>query len=223
MAQVTSGLVSIEDGLKRAEEYAPPRKVRVELSFGVGEGENYEAIFDTVSQAASNRVQSLLHGPAISAVTSAAAEAGEPASPPATPPKRTRRTAAQIEADKAALLASETGASGDAPTSDDPAAIGGDDLTTAKVADPADLSDLSEFDVRPTEAPSGGASPAPVTDADLNSAVQKKNAEISDPNAIRALIGGYNPDPTQVFQLRQIPADKRGEFLTKLAALTKAA
>lgn len=228
MAQVTGGTVSVEDGLKKQEEYAPPRKVQVILNFAVGEGEDYQATFDLVSKAASNRVHSLLHGTAIASVQAAAApEAEAPAAEGATPPKRKRRTAAEI----AAAGASQTGNAGGAQTSDeDPtgnvenvihlpdegAVDGGEDDTFDIEPEPETVAEES-FDIE------GDAGGEPVTDADLNSAVQKKNAEIANPNAIRALIGGYNPDPKQAFQLRQIPADKRQEFLTKLGALTKAA
>lgn len=226
MAQVTGGLVSIEDGLKKAEEYAPPRKVRVELSFAVSENEHFGEIFAIVSEAATNRVHSLLHGTPLVAVQPVAETpaAGEPA-------RRVRRTKAQIEADEAARKAgaSPSGESGEGQTSDeDPTAneenvIHLPDETPAE--DDFDIEPAAEapaeesFDIEPEPATGGD----PITDADLNSAVQKKNAEIANPNAIRGLIGGYNPDPKQAFQLRQIPADKRAEFLTKLAALTKAA
>jgi hypothetical protein len=225
MAQVTGGLVSIEDGIKKAEEYAPPRKVRVELSFGVGEGETFETIFDTVSQAAANRVASLLGGTALNVVAGPTAD-----TPAGEPQRRTRRTKAQIEADEAARKAgaSQTGDAGGVQTSDDPT-DGADPVI--HLPDETAEDDFSiepepetpaeeSFDIEPAaEDPKAEA----ITDADLNSAVQKKNAEIANPNAIRALIGGYNPDPKSAFQLRQIPPEKRPEFLTKLGALTKAA
>ena len=224
MAQVTSGLVSVEDGIKRAEEYAPPRKVRVELSFSVSEGETYEGIFDTVSNAASNRVAALLGVSPVALATVGGTET--PASPPAEAPKRRGRPpkadgassngsagGGQTSADPAAIEDPTGGAGGDPATihlpdeSGDPASVGGDD--------PAAI----DFDA-PIEPETEEADP--VTDADLNSAVQKKNADLQDPPAIRKLIASYNPDPTQVFQLRQIPADKRREFLNKLAGLKKA-
>lgn len=251
MSQVISGLVSIEDGIKKAEEYAPPRKVRVELSFGVGEGEDYQAIFDTVSQAATNRVHALLHGTALASVQAAPAAAAPsaPATDPAAvgdevaaeAPKRTRRTKEQIAADNAAAAANKadpasvedptggqapvihlpdasvpanTPANAPAATAADPAAIE-DDLTSSPAtaaADPAAIGD----DL--TTAPA-----AEVSDAELNSAVQKKNGDINNPPAIRALIGTFNPDPTKVFQLAQIPQAQRPDFLAKLAALKAAA
>lgn len=234
MAQITGGLVSVEDSKPHSNDEYGRKKVRVDLSFAVGEGEDYTETFDLASEAATNRVSALLNGTALRVVGGGtSAEAETPASPPAPAARRTRRTAAQIEADNAAKAAghSPSGSAGGEQTSDeDPTANeanvihlpdegavdGGDDFSIEPEPEtPAEES----FDIEPDPAAGG----EPITDADLNSAVQKKNAEIANPNAIRALIGGYNPDPKQAFQLRQIPADKRGEFIAKLNALTKAA
>lgn len=225
MAQVISGLVSVEDGKKAAEEYAPARKVRVDLSFSVGEGEDYATVFDMVSKAASNRVHALLHGTVIASVLDGAP--GEPGPTPAA--TRTRRTKAQIEADKAAqgnvdpAAVSEDPTAGeepvihlgDASVVEDPASIGsaGGAQTSADPAAVDGAEMVDEWDVPPAE-------PAKeITDADLNSAVQKRNGELKNPQLIRDLIGSYNPDKSKPFQLRQIPAAERQGFLDKLTAL----
>lgn len=98
---------------------------------------------------------------------------------------------------------------------------------------------------KPTVAPSGGADELeddlgetepgdedfdapieadakPVTDAELNDAAQAANRRVGDPKAIREIINSYNDDPTKVFQMRQIPAAKRAEFIAKLEGLKKA-
>lgn len=224
MAQVTHGLVSVEDGKKAAEEYAPARKVRVDLGFSVGEGEDFQSIFDTVSQAAVNRVAALLGTSALQVV------GGTEAAPAGT---RVRRTKAQIAADEAAAAAGAkvedpTGGEEsvihltDASAVEDPSAVGEPGAPTTGGAGDAqtsgDASDMSEFDI-----PGEPLVVDPITDADLNSAVQKKNGELGAPNLIRELIGSYNPDPTKPFQLRQIPADKRPEFMHKLGELKKPA
>jgi hypothetical protein len=234
MAQITGGLVSVEDSKPHSNDEYGRKKVRVDLSFAVGEGEDYTTTFDLASEAATNRVAALLNGTALRVVGGTEGPAAEtPASPPAETPRRTRRTAAQIAADNAAKAASSSGASnggsaGGGSTSDDPAAIGGDDPTGGEehvvhLPDESESFDIEpetpaeeSFDIEP-ETPAG----EPITDADLNSAVQKKNAEIANPNAIRALISSYNPDPKAAFQLRQIDPAKRAEFIAKLAALTK--
>ena len=46
---ITSGIVSIEDGTKKTEEYAPARKVRVELHFDVPEGHNGQKYLDAAT------------------------------------------------------------------------------------------------------------------------------------------------------------------------------
>jgi hypothetical protein len=219
MSQVTGGLVSIEDGQKKAEEYAPPRKVRVELGFSVGEGEDFTTVFDIVSQAASTRVAALLNGTSLAVVTNASG-ANAPAAETPPPKPRVRRTQAQIEADTAAANAAKKAAeTPPADTLEEP----GDDAGKGAAEAPGDeLGDLEDdFTVQPA-APATPAT-AEITDADLNSAVQKRNGELKSPDLIRGLIGEYNPDPAKVFQLRQIPQEKRQEFLDKLAALKVAA
>jgi hypothetical protein len=235
MAQITGGLVSVEDSKPHSNDEYGRKKVRVDLSFAVGEGEDYTSTFDLASEAATNRVTALLNGVSLRAVGGTTTTAAEtPASPPAPAARRTRRTAAQIAADDAAKAAghSPSGSGGGAQTSDedptgneanvihlpDEGAVDGGDDTFDIEPEPETPAEES-FDIEPDPAAGGD----PITDADLNSAVQKKNAEIANPNAIRTLIGTYNPDPKSAFQLRQIPADKRGEFIAKLNALTKAA
>lgn len=218
MAQITSGSVCIEDGLKKNEEYAPPRKVSVTLNFGVVEGEDFQEVFDLASQAASNRVHSLLHGTPIRAVVNdpqAPAAVNDPQAPAAegTPARKHRRTAAEIAADNALALA--------AHPKGDPAAvedfdIGDGDGGSDGSKDPASVDD---FSIEPDEEV---GDIEVITDAALNAAVQRKNADLGDPELIRGVIKSYNPDPTKAFQLREIPQDKRAEFLTKLGALTKA-
>lgn len=230
MAQVTGGLVSVEDGSKvadKADQYDVSRKVRVDLSFLVGDGEDYQSIFDRVSEAASNRVASLL-GKKPTVVASAPAADAE--LPRETGTRKPRRTKEQIAADAAAAAAGQ-GAGADPASMEDP--TGGEGPTPAVIqlpdssagaADPAALVDeetpVEEIDFDAPIPPKVTDAPS---DADLNSAVQKRNAELNDPDLIRGLISSYNPEPTKPFQLRQIAADKRAEFLTKLAALTKAA
>lgn len=216
MAQITSGSVCIEDGLKKNEEYAPPRKVSVTLNFGVVEGEGFNEVFDLASQAASNRVQSLLHGTAIRVVTTGGenlAGNGTTDGEPAAPARKRRRTAAEIAADNALALAAHP--KGDPASIEDPASIVDDEPPLDGGDPPSGGAD--DFSIEPEE-----TGDEPITDAALNAAVQRKNADLGDPEAIRGIIKLYNPDPTKAFQLREIPQDKRAEFITKLGGLTKA-
>lgn len=231
MAQITSGSVCIEDGLKKNEEYAPPRKVSVTLNFGVVEGEDFNEVFDLASEAATNRVHALLHGTNIRSVSAALATvagaskeellaAVEPA------PRKRRRTAAEIAADAALALAAHpkgdpSSIVDDEPPLDDgdPPSGGADPAAIVGSGDPADISGnaVDDFSIEPDE-----PGDEPITDAALNAAVQRKNAELGDPEAIRGVIKQYNPDPTKAFQLREIPQDKRADFITKLGGLVKA-
>lgn len=208
---ITHGVVSFEDGVKASEEYAPAKKVRVELSFTTPDGEDEAAYVAHVGDIARAQVARLLN--------QASSAAGEAPAPVAT---RTRRTKAQIAADEAAAKeagAPTTGDAGGVQTSGDPAAI--EDVGV-------DFEDVVDVDASVVEAlPEEDFTIAPevieaISDADLNSHVQRKNGEIKDAKAIRELIGTYNSDPTKVFQLREIPAEKRREFLDKLAALKPA-
>ncbi len=57
---ITSGTVSIEDGKKGREDFAPPRKVKVELSFSVEEGGDALKELDGVTTIAGDRVRDML-------------------------------------------------------------------------------------------------------------------------------------------------------------------
>jgi hypothetical protein len=212
MTQITGGSVTVEDGIKKAEEYTPPRKVSVTLTFGVEEGGDHQAIFDLASEQASTRVAKLLGKSIDFAARNGSDDAA--ASNETKPATRKRRTAAEIAADAAlAAVAHPKGTEGAAK---DPAAVDDFEIEPepSETQTPAD-----DFAIEPEPEPEGDAE---ITDAALNAAVQRKNAELSDPEAIRGLIKQYNPDPTKAFQLREIPQTKRAEFITKLGGLTKA-
>lgn len=90
-------------------------------------------------------------------------------------------------------------------------------LKPEPAADPAAVTDepADDFSAAPV------AEVRPITDADLHSAAQKKNGEIKNPLAIRALVSTFRPAGSNTaFQLAEIPQDRRQEFLDKLAKLT---
>lgn len=60
-----------------------------------------------------------------------------------------------------------------------------------------------------------------ITDADLNAAVQKKNATLQDPPKIRALIVQFQPDATKPPLLANVAQGRRQEFIDALNALAK--
>lgn len=225
---VTGGVVSVEDGTKKNEEYAPPRKVRVELHFDVPEGEDAEQHIGAVSTLASAHVVSLLGGtvpPSVKsakpATTAGAPEPGskaaleaelvakgaspadlghapQPAPTAAPGPKRTRKAAAE-----------PTPAPAPAPAPADP-----DELTADEPAAPAADDDLGDL--------TGEAKVEPISDLELNNAVAKRNAIIKSGIAIRKLVQAFNPDPGKLpnIVLAQIPQERRADFLKKLEVLT---
>jgi len=233
MSSITGGLVSVEDGVKSAQEYCPPRKVRVELNFDVPEGDaSAQGILDRVANMAHAKVRQLLHQAPEAVITKAEAAlvladpqpiilTGEKldaavidAKVEQIVAKRTRRTKAQIAADEAAAAGGEQLSS--ASTSNDPAAMEegpkptfADEIKEAIVpdADPAGMNFLDEPVVET------------ITDAALNSACQAANTDRHiAPAKIKELIASFKTkDP---WFLQSIPQEQRALFLGKLAALT---
>ena len=88
-----------------------------------------------------------------------------------------------------------------------------DVVQEAKGADPAAVEEDPLADLT-------GPALAPVSDAELNAAVQTKNKEIKDPVRIRSVVAEFNGGPGKV--LADIPQEKRHEFLDKLKVLKAA-
>jgi len=200
MTKITGGLVSVEDGTKAAEDYTPPRKVRVELRFDIPEDDkNPVNTIDYASALAANQVNKLLGRASVQNIIpdSEAAAAGPPveaarsrkkADKPATPP-------AEDTSSSTTSASPDTSQPGEKPSTE-PASSAGDEWDTP---------------VEPV---------VTITDADLNAAATKRNSTLNNPVAIRTLIGEFNPDPTKQFSLSQIPQAQRRLFLDKLEALT---
>lgn len=235
-------VVSVEDGNPPPADYTPARKVRVEITaHGQWTGSlDVDHATDAAGDTAARKVAELL-----GRQPPAKTEPGEAT-------VRKRRTKAEIAADEAAAKAAAAGvedptalppenastppagSSGGAPTASttvaDPTALeevdvpqqssGGSEAKPA-ASDPTALDDFTIQPEPPAVDTSGQI--APVSDGDLNSAVQTKNGALGSPEGtkkIRELIASYNPDPAKVFQLREIPADRRHEFLNSLNAIT---
>lgn len=80
---ITNGSVSIEDGVKAKEEYAPARKVKVDIAFSVAENEDGNVILNAAGDLANSHVARLLGTTAVpvkaaKATKAAAASTGEP-------------------------------------------------------------------------------------------------------------------------------------------------
>ncbi|HLZ22941.1 MAG TPA: hypothetical protein VKQ30_12535 [Ktedonobacterales bacterium] len=217
MGQINGFTVRFSDGIKTAD-YAPPRLYDITANVTITDDDHADSVLlDTLTRIrragdAALRGRTAIEIPAPSGAPEAEVE-GEPA------PKRKRRTAAEIAADAALAKAAHPKGDPAAITEDEPPLEGGDPPSGGTADDfsiEGETPAADEFAVDGEEAEE-------ITDAALNAAVQRKNAELSDPELIRGLIKKYNPDPTKAFQLREIPQEKRADFITKLGGLTKAA
>lgn len=196
------------DGVKAPEEYAPPKKAEVHLTAVVPEGADADALLDKIGETAVAQANKML-GKTAEPAKRTRAKAADKA--PTTAAETTQ--AAEIGS---AVVVENTTAAKDAQKRAYADVMSNVDTTATKAADPAEIS----FDI-PAD-PVKAETPAEITDAELNSRVQKKNAEINNPVAIRNLIATYKTDPAKPFQLREIPQAKRAEFLAKLDALAAA-
>lgn len=198
---ITSGIVSVEDGIKgEAGDFNPRRKARVELHFEIPEGNDHDAHVTGVADLAQAHLHSILHktkAPAGSAVIAEAQKAPAASAKPAkvdkaAKPKAPEKTKADLEAE---MLAEASG----------PAA------EPEIAADDDNLDDIL-----------GEAAPDPITDKQLSDACVAKAASNSkvagwEPKKIRALIEEFTGAPGK--HNREIPADKRPDFLKRLEAL----
>lgn len=230
---VTGGIVSVEDGTKKPEEYAPPKKVRVELHFDVPGGEDADAHIGAVASLAQAHVAGLLGGKPIapelrtakSAITTGVSQGapapGSKAALEAEALARMNGGQAPSTAPAAASgpkrgrppKAQETSQEAAKPAPADPDELTPSAPATAATAAQApaadDLSDLTGETPKATS----------ISDAELNSAAAKRNGVIKSGVAIRKLVGKFMPDPSKPPQLAMIPQDKRAQFLKELEVL----
>lgn len=202
--QITGGLVSVEDGTKAAVEYQPPRKVRVELSFSVAEGDDATSTLTYVSDVARRQVDELL-GRLTAGTPAAALAVGEPQ-------KRTRGP-------------NKTPAS--PPTSDaSPAAAPEVPTQPAEgSASPAGAPQTSDAGAEQTSGDEWGAdaAEATITDAELNAACSTTAERVGNPTLVRDAIQSFNTKPAgEKFKVTEIPQNLRASFLQKLTDLKKA-
>ena len=199
--QIVGGTISFEDGVKKAEDYAPAKKARVELRFDVAEGADVDMAIEYVRKACVEKVYAMLGVNAASAVAQEPAKRGRPPKEKAVAAEHEEavagvtKTAETIsDKEKLATAAGLAPAFPEYKTAPDPAAMGDE------------LDDIL-----------GEVEEPPVTDADLNSAVQTKNREIKNHMRIRGVIWNYNGGPGKV--IANIPQEKRQQFLKELSLL----
>lgn len=193
-------------------------KAEAEFSFTVPEGVSTEEALRTiqyVQDLAVVKVHDML-GKKVEAKVASAATATPKTGGTAAPVVRTK---ADIEAEVTA--AATKAPAGKAAPRKPPAAAKGEATPNITAnpenrVDPAQVDDAAAIGDEDFGAPVETMVPVvEVTDADLQAACGKKNQEIKDAIKIRGVIAKYG------LQLAAIPQDKRKEFLTELAALTK--
>lgn len=216
------GNVTLEDANPPAADYTPARKAIVTFSFQAVDQDELATIADHASTLAIQQINKMLGRQPVAAVQPG--EADKPA---------TRVRSKKVEAAPPASSEPSDATAGSGGS--DPFAMGGEPEESPEVAaerariaaelngDKADTNSSftpndDPFTITPEEVVKE------ISDADLNAAVTKKNTEIGgDAARIKALIAKYNPDPSKVFQLREIAPAQRQDFLDKLAQLKKAA
>lgn len=225
MSQITNGRVTFGRNVKTAEYEG--KKAEVEISFAVGEGEDYKDVLDLAATTARDKayeILGLLKPPATATSTAAVQAAAAPQTEaPKTPARRgPKKPPVQevvlTEADKAEIAAKLEAASKLTPG-----------ISTGEQRrdpnNPDDVDDLENLGNETGTQSSGdeenlddllGGAPAPVTDEDLVSAITTKNAKLKNPVAIRQLIGKFVKPGGQA---REIAAENRQDFLDQLAAL----
>lgn len=211
---ITSGTIAIEDGIKAKEEFAPARKVKIELSFAVPEGQDGAAFMHGVARVAEDKLASML-GRAPKTDTTVKAPAAEEPAVETTAQKKARE---KREAAAAAKPAGEK-------TKDDLAREAG--LPVAdKVEKPAPVKPVDEDDLSDVL---GEAAPVAkvISDKELGEIAgkinAKKKAELGDkwaPSKIREIVAQFTGKKvSDVPKITEVPADKRVEFVAALEAL----
>lgn len=249
MSTVKSGSISVEDGVRAVEEYAPARKVRVELHFEVAEGTNAESAMNRIAVLANAQVRALLHqapevveAKAEAALTAADAGVNDPADVDAKVAAIVAKSAATKAKNRAANAAKE--GLGDlpgepvqpAPPTED-AGLSAPVLSAVSSVTEPGLDDLpGEIDPGHSVLPASqgtdvaldvlddilSAGPAEITNEQLADAVTARNGIIKNNDAIKGLIGSFSAG-VRPFHAAMIPQAQRPDFLAKLAALPKAA
>lgn len=203
---ITGGVVSVEDGTKSVEEYAPARKVRVEIHYD-GDGEENLTL---AGDLASAQVDRLLGRPTPGAVDAPSAKPRRTTKASATPAS----TASQ-EATPGPQQSSEPSSGGEKPTNDPLGDLESAPEASAPAAAEPENDPLAGIIDEPAE------EAVVYTDKELITEIQAVNKDSKNPNAIRALVESFNPDPekNKAFQVSQIPADQRASFVEKLKAI----
>jgi len=217
MSQITSGKVLYGRTVQPAQYES--KRVDVEIAFVVGEGEDYQGMLAIAANAAYGKCHEML-GIKTPALAAPAADTRNDARPK----ESISGGAVVVEtAGPTDAKAKGAGKTRKAPPAADPAAVdvvGEAPAAAASSAPATATAPAAQAGSDPAAVEDWSAAPAEVTDEALMQAITKKNADIKNPAAIRALIGKYVAPPKQA---REIEQAKRSAFLAELDALKKAA
>lgn len=192
---ITNGMVSVEDGKKAIEEYAPARKVRVDLHFSIDEGADEKTVLYDASVMADAQVRNLLGQ---DKKAGAAAPLGKTEQAPATDKPKASRAGKKAEtlppvetfpidgeAAKATPEANET--------------IIDDSILGVEAAPKVDVSDKALYDL-----------------------VVAINAKVKKPKEITEIITRFCPQDGVPPSLKRVPEAKRVEFIETVKAFAAA-
>jgi len=203
MQQITSGRVVYGRTVQPAQYES--KKAEVELTFAVEEGAD-GAVVDAFMRDTAKKAQTLcleMVGlkPAVT--------------PSVVPLVVAPPAAATKEASAASMNAKETAKKPGRPKKEAPPVEPDPlDLSEAQISTGNERVDPEQAD--PDGLTLDAGTEQPPTDTELQEAVQKKNAAIKNPAAIKALRSKY----TDGISINNIPPEKRRDFLKELAALT---
>lgn len=223
---ITAGFIEYSEQVQPGTFGSPQAKAH--FAFAIPDGEGYEATAQLAAREAKNYVRTIL---GLKKAEPAAA-APQPVILPATPTADTgsaplndkEKLAAELVArttPKATTKKRAPAAAVEAPTGQAISqGTAGDDPKpgSEETGDPTDDGNLDEL-FGDESKPAEPVKPVKIiTDKELVEAVQKRNGIIKKPKEITALKEKYSgPMPKQ---LRDIPADKREDFLKELEALS---
>lgn len=195
---ITSGTVSIEDGIKAKEEFAPARKAKIELSFAIPEGQDGTAFLNGVTKIAQDKLTEVLGGkPAAAKPASTRTPAANKDKTPETP-KPAEKTKDDL-AREAGVLEEPAASKTTAPADDNLDDILGEAAPAARVISDKELGEIA---------------------GKVNA---KKKAELGDkwaPSKIRELVAKFTGKKlSDVPKITEVPAEKREAFVAELEKL----
>jgi hypothetical protein len=206
---ISGGLVSIEDGNKKAEDYSPARKVRVELKFDVPEGsDEAQRIVDDVARVANNKVEELLGRQPAAGTTTTTFQPASAAAPVEEKKKRGRPAVAPTVAP-----APDTKEAYAAPDTKEAyaAKAAAAEAKTNGVAPPSD-----ELD----ELLGGGLQAEPISDKQLLDAIKAVNTNPAMIQRIKETVKAFCPREDKAgFRVADIAQEHRQMFIDKLQGL----